>query len=286
MDEDAIADFLEAERLPSSSRAALEAVCRPVFDLALAARARVGGTAILGLCGAQGSGKTTIAGAVVALSAARGLSAAAISLDDFYLSHAARRRLATEVHPLFATRGPPGTHDVDLACATLDALRDTGPVALPSFDKAADDPRPRTEWPRVEAPLDIVVLEGWCVGARPQPTQALAAPANALEAEEDPAGVWRGYANAALAGTYQQLWGRLDALAFLQAPSFDVVAGWRAEQEAKLRARTGRGMSDAEIARFVAHYERLTRWLLADMPAHADLTIALGRDRASLNTRN
>ena len=65
----------------------------------------------------------------------------------------------------------------------------------------------------------------------------------------------------------------------LEAPSFEVVAGWRREQEHKLIARTGRGMSDAELERFVAHYERLTRWILAEMPERARLTFRLDENR-------
>jgi D-glycerate 3-kinase len=286
MDEDAIAAFLKAEDLPPSFRAALEAACLPLAELARRVRQTEGGTALIGLCGAQGSGKSTLAAAAVQLLAAEGVTAVALSLDDFYLPRAARRRLATDVHPLFATRGPPGTHDVELACATLDALRAPGAVPLPSFDKAADEPRPRADWRTVTAPVEVVIFEGWCVGARAQDPAELAIPVNALEAEDDPDAAWRSFANAALAGPYQALFARLGATVLLQAPSFEVVAGWRAEQEAKLRARTGRGMDEAQIARFVAHYERLTRWILAEMPARADLVIPLAPDRTPLNTAN
>jgi D-glycerate 3-kinase len=39
-------------------------------------------------------------------------------------------------------------------------------------------------------------------------------------------------------------------------------------------------MSDTEVARFVAHYERLTRWILGEMAARADWVVPLGPDRA------
>lgn len=236
-------------------------------------------TAVVGLCGAQGSGKSTLAKAVAALLRVRGLAVAVVSLDDLYLTHEARRKLAAEVHPLLATRGPPGTHDVALGMETLDALAGGGPVALPRFDKAADDPRPATDWPVVAAPVDVAIFEGWCVGARAQGPARLVEPVNALERDEDPDGHWRTFVDTALAGAYPPLFERLDRLVLLAAPGFEVVAGWRAEQEAKLTARTGRGLAPAEIARFVAHYERLTRWILAEMPARADLTIPLGADR-------
>ena len=130
-----------------------------------------------------------------------------------------------------------------------------------------------------------MLFEGWCIGARAQGAAALAQPINALEAQEDPQGLWRGYVNAQLDGPYQALFGRLHELVLLQAPSFEAVLGWRLEQEHKLIARTGEGMSDAEVARFIAHYERLTRWILAEMPTRADLVIPLAPDRTPITDR-
>lgn len=274
--------FLAAERLPEDYRGTVERAGRPIAELAAAARRDKGATAVIGLCGSQGSGKSTLAAAAAHILSAEGLNSAILSLDDLYLPGAARRRLAEEVHPLLATRGPPGTHDVALGVATLDALAQPGPAALPRFDKAADEPHPRTTWPVVTAPVDVVIFEGWCVGARPQGPDALRQPVNALERDEDPDAHWRTFVDTALAGAYPPLFERLDRLVLLQAPGFEVVAGWRAEQEAKLRARTGRGLQPDEMARFVAHYERLTRWILEEMPARADLVIPLGADRRPL----
>jgi D-glycerate 3-kinase len=272
-------DFLAAEDLPATFRLTVEAVCRPLAERAAAAREALGRTAVVALCGAQGSGKSTIAAATGRLLAQRGLKTAVLSLDDLYLSHAARERLAREVHPLLATRGPPGTHDVELGLQTLNALARERSIALPRFDKARDDPAPREARPRFDGPADVVLFEGWCVGARAQPREALKAPVNALERDEDPDGRWRSFVNTALAAAYPSLFERRDLLVLLAAPSFEVVAGWRSEQEAKLHARTGRGMDASQIARFVAHYERLTRWMLEEMPARADWTVRLTADR-------
>jgi D-glycerate 3-kinase len=274
--------FLAAEVLPDSFRATATRICEPLADLAAEARAAKGATAVIGLCGAQGSGKTTIARATRTLLAARGLSAVVLSLDDLYLPKETRERLAAEVHPLLATRGPPGTHDVALGLQVLAALEQPGEVALPRFDKAQDTRRPREDWPRIAASVDVVLFEGWCVGARPQPPEALAEPVNALEREEDPDGRWRSFVNTALAGAYPPLFEAMDRLVLLQAPGFEVVAGWRAEQEDKLRARSGAGLAPAEIARFVAHYERLTRWILAEMPGRADQVFPLSAQRTPL----
>lgn len=274
--------FIAAERLPASFRRTADLVCAPLAELAGEARRTLGRTVVIGICGAQGSGKTTIAAVTARMLAERGLRCALLSLDDLYLSHAARMELARLVHPLLATRGPPGTHHPALGIEVLTRLGETGKVALPRFDKAADTPRDRTAWPRVQAPVDVVLFEGWCVGARPQPPEALIEPVNALERDEDPDGRWRTFVNVALDGAYQPLFAQIERLVLLQAPGFEVVAGWRAEQEAKLRARTGGGMGPDEIARFVAHYERLTRWILQEMPARADWVVPLAADRAPL----
>lgn len=236
---------------------------------------------VLGLTGAQGSGKTTIARALRDRAEAGGRRAAILSIDDLYLTHAERQRLAGRVHPLFATRGPPGTHDVALGLEVFAALDAGRAVALPRFDKAADDRAPRADWPVVQGELDLLIFEGWCVGAVPEPEAALADPVNDLERREDPDAIWRTYANRALA-RYQPLFARIDRLALLAAPCFEVVRAWRRQQEDALRADRPEGaavMDDTAIDRFVQHYERLTRHILAEMPARADLTLGLDARR-------
>lgn len=234
---------------------------------------------VLGLAGAQGSGKSTLAARLADHLGAAGHPSMSISLDDFYLTRARRLALARSVHPLFATRGPPGTHDIPLLLHTMTRFRAGQPLVLPLFDKLADDRLPPQLW-RTTLPLACLILEGWCVGARPQPAALLAAPNNSLEASADCDGRWRAHINMALAGQYQRVWSRLDALAFLAAPDWQSVPRWRAEQEAALSCQQHRtGMGTADIARFCAHYERLTRWQLATTPARADLTLRLGTDR-------
>ena len=279
-----LADLLAAERLPPAYAGEVERVHAPLAD-ALAADARRRPGLVVGVCGTQASGKSTMTAVLARLLAERGLRAAPLALDDLYLPRADRRRLAATVHPLLATRGVPGTHDVALGHAVLDALPRPGRVAVPRFEKAADDRAREAEWPVVEGPADVVLFEGWCVGARPQDEGAFAAPVNALEREEDPDGRWRRFANDALAGPYQSLFSRLDRLVMLKAPSFEVVLRWRTEQEHKLRDRLRaegdlrRSMSDDEVARFIVHYERLTRWILEEMPPRADWLVELDAER-------
>jgi len=270
--------FLAAERLPASYARTVELAALPLAE-------QIAGLAhpvTLGVCGPQASGKSTLCAVVARLLEARGLSAAVLSIDDLYLTHEERQALARDVHPLLATRGPPGTHDVALGHAVLDNLRGSGVTALPRFDKARDTRKPRAAWDEIVGPVDVVLFEGWCVGARPQAPEALRDPINALERDEDAAGVWRRYANDALAGPYQGFFARLDRLVMLRPPGFEVVLAWRIEQEHKLKARLAaagedpaRTQSDAALARFIAHYERLTRHILAEMPGRADVVIDL-----------
>lgn len=248
-------------------------------------RKRVGEALVVGLCGSQGSGKTTICSELARVWRGEGLRVAVLSLDDLYLRRAEREQLARDVHPLFATRGVPGTHDVSLGIETLRALREHGLVKLPRFDKAIDDRVPETRWEEVQAPVDVILFEGWCVGARPENPSKLARPINALEAREDADGRWRTYVNEQLHGAYQTLFGLIDFLVLLAAPAFDVVLRWRTQQEHELaQRRDGPGvMNDAALLRFVQHYERLTRHVLDEMPDRADLVIALDENRAVLS---
>lgn len=245
--------------------------------LALIRERRGAGLFILGLCGAQGSGKTTLARAVVDALTAQGTRAAALSLDDLYLTRAERVRLGRSVHPLFVTRGVPGTHDISFGLAVFDALARGEPAALPRYSKAADDRSPSNDWPRAPADLEVLVFEGWCVGARPQGAAVLAVPVNDLERIEDADARWRTHANNCLAGPYQELFSRLDALMLLAAPSFAVVARWRLEQEQDLAPEAR--MDAAAVARFIGFYERLTRHVLAEMPPRADLVAWLDETR-------
>ncbi len=248
---------------------------------------------VIGLCGAQGSGKTTLARELERELVERDLRVANVSLDDFYLSHAARQTLAARIHPLLATRGVPGTHDVPLLTHTLDALDAGRETLIPRFDKSTDDPAPPSAW-TATGPVDALIFEGWCVGARAQSSLDLWAPINDLEREEDVDGVWRSYVNTCLAEQYAHLFTRLDALVLLAAPSFDCVLEWRQQQERELRNRCAmqsreegsagllqglRIMDEAGIRRFIQHFERLTRHMLAEMPHRADRVLYLDEER-------
>jgi len=238
---------------------------------------------VIGISGLQGSGKSTLAAQVVAAAKRNGRNALALSIDDFYLGRAARARLARSVHPLLATRGVPGTHDIGLLLRTLDALRSASaarPVPVPRFDKGRDTRLPPSRWRRIGAAPDLVIVEGWCIGVPPQPRAALLRPVNRLERDEDAAARWRGWVNDQLAQSYVPLWQRLDRLVLLQPPAYSVVRRWRDEQEHALRKRRApHALTPAALQRFLMHYERLSRHALQTLPALADLRVVLDAQR-------
>ncbi|HVM99647.1 MAG TPA: kinase [Caulobacteraceae bacterium] len=279
----ALADYLAAERLPPGYADVVDRVLTPLASRVAAAPRDA--PLVVGITGSQGSGKSSAAGALAILLREAGLTAAVLSIDDLYLTREERAALAARVHPLLATRGVPGTHDVALGLALIERLGASGETAVPRFDKGRDDRRPPAEWDRLAGPVDVILFEGWCVGARPQRPAALVRPVNRLERDEDSRGLWRRYANDQLAGPYRALFGRIGLQVLLRAPSFEAVLDWRREQEAKLRERTGRGQTDAELARFVQFYERLTRHIAAEMPARADVVVQLGAEREVVTVR-
>ena len=265
--------------VPVPRRRALEVHGAALAAHLAAAREARGAPLLVLLNGAQGSGKSTFAALLSHTLPALGLRCACLSLDDFYLGKAERAQRAETLHPLFQTRGVPGTHDIDALRGAVEALLQPGaPLALPQFDKALDD---RAAAPRLQPrPVDCLILEGWCVGAPPPDEEEPTAPLNTLEAEADSDGRWRAAVDEALAGPYEALFQRFSGLIHLQVPSFESVYAFREAQEAALRTRSDQAMSPAAVRRFIAHYERLTRRQLRRLPARADLVLRLAPDHA------
>ena len=283
--------FLRQQRLPPSFEDTVNAWYLPLAGRLAVHRVNAGRPLLVGLNGSQGSGKSTLAALLVQLlSEVHGLRALDLSIDDFYLPRQARQTLASDVHPLLATRGVPGTHDVSLLVETLQQLaRASTPVAVPRFDKATDERMPGVGWEQVSVPLDVVIVEGWCMGTPAQPEAALHKPVNDLEAGEDPDCRWRRYVNRQIREQYQALYGMMDIWVMLQAPSFDCVYTWRREQENKLADRLReqnkdvyretRIMTDEQLSRFMQHYQRLTEHALAVLPLQVNYLFRLDSDR-------
>ncbi|HEX7025725.1 MAG TPA: hypothetical protein VF268_00645 [Gammaproteobacteria bacterium] len=272
-------------KLPPGLAATLARLYYPLAVYLLERLAEIPSPLVLGINGAQGTGKSTAARILkVLLERGFGRHVCAISIDDLYLTREARGELAINVHPLLATRGVPGTHNVNLGLRVLESLQKAGPhseTVIPRFDKAHDQPFPCADQEIFVGHPDFILFEGWCVGAVPEPLSALTRPVNELERREDGDGEWRRYVNKCLAD-YQPLFQKIDILAMLKAPSFDKVYEWRALQEKELQSqlsktelRNSRLMSGEKLKRFLMHYERLTRWMLTEMPDRADFTFEL-----------
>ena len=250
-----------------------------------------GETYVLGINGAQGTGKSTLAHLLAEhLTSEHRRAVVILSIDDIYLTQGARRSLSQNVHPLLSTRGVPGTHDVSLGVAVIEQLRSLQQgetVKVPRFDKSRDDRCPPSDWATVVGPVDLVIFEGWCVASKATTDDELQHPVNSLESSADADGRWRSYVNDKLATDYVQLFAALDDLLFLQVPDFDAVLRWRLEQEHKLRQSATQDanaiMSDEQIAEFIQFFERITRNNINVFPSMASAIISLGDDHQAIS---
>lgn len=297
-----IKDLLQQEQLSATFEADILPHYEQLASYVAAQHDAKKATLLVAVNGAQGTGKSTLALFLQAYLKTKGKRAAVLSIDDLYYPYAKRQQLAKDTHPLLQTRGVPGTHELVLGQSVINQLlaaKKGGSVLLPAFDKAQDDRKPEGQWPSVEGAIDVILLEGWCVGATAMPSADLVLPVNQLEADEDAEQVWRSYMNDQLSNHYEQFFNQFDLLVMLKAPSFDCVRKWRALQEEKL-ARKMQGIKEqaekanngASIApmkglmnsnalnRFMMHYERLTTHMLSAMPTHANVLIALAQDHS------
>ena len=232
---------------------------------------------IVGVAGPQGSGKTTLVKAYAAFHP----KTAHFSLDDVYLPASYRRLIAQSVHQLFVTRGPPGTHNLTQFNEILDELieaNDSAQIILPAFDKVLDNPVHSSHRPVFRGKPNVILVDGWCLGATAQTEAELAAPINNLETQKDKDGVWRKEINENLAGAYQLTFGRLDAILNLQAPSFAIIHDWRCEQEEGLLNRDLTETDRLRVGLFVQHFERITRHMMSG-GRRADIEVMLDAHR-------
>lgn len=245
-----------------------------VYRVALAAKSRWRGAMItIGIGGGQGSGKSTLSRMLaVVLGDVFELTAETLSIDDFYLTHEDRQRLAARVHPLLAVRGVPGTHDMAWLRRTISELAGGRACSVPLFSKGDDD---RLAQGRLVKPTDVLILEGWCWGARPAAPEDLIEPVNELEATRDVDGAWRQYVNDALGSSDYQACFSNDLSVFLAVPDMDAIFRWRLQAEQQL-AGGDRVMDAAGIRNFIMYYQRISERMLADPTG--DIVIRLGVD--------
>ena len=235
---------------------------------------------IIGLSGGQGSGKSTISKILkIILKEKYKLETAIFSIDDFYKTINQRKVMAKIVHPLFSVRGVPGTHDTGLLHDCIKRLRKKNfkKVMIPRFDKSIDNRLPREKWQIIKKKPDVIIFEGWCVGATPQKNKDLIKPINLLEKEKDKNKIWRKKVNNELKREYKKIFNLIDLNIFLKVPSFKHVFKWRLLQENKLKLSSkGRKiMTSKEIKNFVMYYERLTKHMIKNMNKKANSVIKI-----------
>ena len=301
--EQAFASTLETLKVDIGLVELLESIYVPLGAWLVARKNKQQGPLVVGINGAQGAGKSTLFNLLeVILEDGFGLKVVGLSIDDLYKTREDRQQLGHEVHDLLRTRGVPGTHDVELGIELLRALKgefgdEARNVKIPVFDKSIDDRCPPALWQEWHGEADIIVLEGWCVGAGPQPEADLAEHVNDLERSEDPNCIWRTYVNEQLSASYKELFAMIDVLIMLKVPSMESVFEWRSQQEQKLAERVRyfyntqqptqhlRIMNEREIRRFIQHYERLTRTMLEEMPGRADICLELNENHKTSRIR-
>ena len=220
-------------------------------------------TLLIGLSGSQGSGKSTISQILkIIFHSNFNLNVVSFSIDDFYKTSSERKKMSKSVHPLFMTRGVPGTHDSKMLYNTIKNLlkKRFKSIKIPKFDKSIDDRFKSKYWQMIKKKPDIIIFEGWCVGATPQPFKELKKPMNLLEKAEDTKLTWRKKVNNELKTNYKKIYNLLDKKIYLKVPNFKYVLKWRLLQEKKLRLKSKKkAMTDKQIKRFIMFYERLTK---------------------------
>ncbi len=250
-------------------------------------------TLIIGLAGGQGSGKTTISSILtLILNKYFKLNVFKISIDDFYKTRKDRRALSNTKHPLLMTRGVPGTHDIDLILKFFKKIKSKNfkSLKLPKFNKAIDDRFKRSLWYKLKSKPDIVILEGWCVGAKAQKNKQLKRPINSLEKVYDQSLKWRFHVNNQLKTKYKTLFNQLDGLLYLKAKNFNLLKNWRLKQERKLWVQTKNKknlkiMSSGDVMNFMQTYQRITQQMFKDALKSSSIIINLNNNHQIQNIK-
>ena len=241
---------------------------------------------IVGLAGGQGSGKTTISSIIsLILKKYFKLKVFKISIDDFYKTKKQREILSKDKHSLLLTRGVPGTHDIKIMLDFFRKIKTKNfkSLKLPKFNKANDDRYKKKHWYKLKSRPDVVIFEGWCVGAKPQSLRLLKKPINALEKAYDKSLKWRRFVNLQLKTNYKKLYSQLDSLLYLKVKNFNLLKKWRIKQEEKLwlKAKSRKNlkiMNKKEVINFMQTYQRITEQMFKDAPKYSSIIMILNKN--------
>ena len=249
-------------------------------------------TYFLGLSGGQGAGKTTITSLLnIILTNYFKKKVCIFSIDDFYKTHNDRKKLSKNIHPLLGTRGVPGTHDIKFIIDYLKKIKSkkNKVISLPTFDKSIDDRAMKSKWKKINYIPDIIILEGWCVGAKSQSNKLLYKAVNILEKRDDLNFKWRNYVNKQLKNKYKYLFSKMNDIIYMKVPNFSSLQKWRLKQEKKLRLKNikkkSKVMTNSEVLRFMMTYQRVTQQMFKDLPKIASAVVNLNKNHQIKNIR-
>jgi len=240
-------------------------------------------TYFVGLAGGQGTGKTTTSSLLkIILIKFFKLKVFRISIDDFYKTRKERVNLSKRVHPMLMTRGVPGTHDINMMLSFFKKVksRKFKSLKLPTFNKAIDDRFHKKYWYNLKDKPDVIIFEGWCVGAKPEKNNTLKKTINLMEKSKDQKKIWRKYVNYQLKSEYKKLYSQLNCLIYLKAQNFSLLQKWRLKQERKLWLNSKRKsnlkiMSKEDVLSFMQTYQRITQNMFRYMPQYASIILNL-----------
>ena len=237
----------------------------------------------IGLAGGQGTGKTTISSILkIILINYLKLNVFKISIDDFYKTRKDRIKLSKRIHPMLLTRGVPGTHDIKMMLDFFKSAKKKKfkKMKLPLFDKSVDDRLPKKKWYEIKKRPDVIIFEGWCVGAKAQTNHEIKKSINSMEKSMDKQLKWRKFVNYNLKTSYKKLFKQLDSLLYLKASSFNQLRKWRLKQEKKLKIQTKNKknlkiMDKKDVISFMQTYQRITENMFKNVPKYASIIMNL-----------
>tara|TARA_B100001173_G_scaffold85733_1_gene73483 strand:- start:1390 stop:2319 length:930 start_codon:yes stop_codon:yes gene_type:complete len=240
----------------------------------------------VGLAGGQGTGKTTVSSIIkIILEKYFKLKVFKISIDDFYKTRKERLSLSKKIHPMLMTRGVPGTHDIQMMLNFFKRAKSKNfkKMKLPNFNKAVDDRFIKKHWYRIDQKPDVIIFEGWCVGAKAELNKTLKKSINFMEKVNDRKFVWRKYVNQQLKTTYKDLYSQLNCMVYLKAKNFTMLQKWRLKQEHKLwlkrkKSASHKIMGKGDVINFMQTYQRITEYMFKNMPKYASIVLNLNNN--------
>ena len=183
---------------------------------------------------------------------------------------------------MLLTRGVPGTHDVKMMSNFFKKTKSKKfkKIKLPTFNKAIDDRFSKKHWYDLRDKPDVIIFEGWCVGARSEKNITLKKSLNYLEKTNDQKLIWRKYVNQQLKSKYKKLYSQLNCLIYLKAKNFNLLQKWRLKQEHKLWLKSKKSsknkiMSKNDVIKFMQTYQRITQNMFKNMPKYASIILNL-----------